>query len=527
MGHEAQLERQNAKLKEAREKLQALLEKYTNLYDFAPVGYLTLNQAGVIQEANRAGASLLGVVRSALVNQPFGGFVVPEDRAAFGVFLHQVFAQGGREFCEVTLLKEGKLRVTVRIEAVATASRRECRAVLEDITAHKRAEADRLILNKLESTGILAGGIAHDFNNLLMVILLNVEQAQTLVPPGEELAGLLEQAKQAALTSRSLTQQLLTFASGGTARPKVALLSDLIRDSARPALSGSRVRCEFDLPADLWLAEVDEGQFGQVIRNLVLNAREAMPSGGVVSVRAENQVVGAHEIPSLPPGEYVRVSITDQGNGITQELLPKIFDPYFSTKQQWDQRGMGLGLTICHSIVQKHGGAITVESEPGKGSTFRVYLPACRTLPLQVPVAPPATAPQPAHILVMDDDEGLRKLVGQSLVRMGHEVELAEDGQRAIELYRQAKHQGRPFDVVLLDLTVRGGLGGQETIQELSQLDPTVTAIAMSGYVHDSFDLATARPGFKGTLAKPFSVGRLQEILAQVLAESPGGKATG
>ena len=198
------------------------------------------------------------------------------------------------------------------------ASGRECRAVVTDITEHKRAEEDRLILNKLESTGILAGGIAHDFNNLLTVILLNLDLAQALIPPGEELAHLLEEAKQAALTSGGLTQQLITFAKGGAPVRKPTRLSGVIQESVRLALSGSRVRCEFSLAEDLWLAEVDAGQIGQVIRNLVLNAREAMPEGGVISVRAENVVLGPHEHPSLPPGDYVRVSIADQGGGIVQ-----------------------------------------------------------------------------------------------------------------------------------------------------------------------------------------------------------------
>ncbi len=196
-----------------------------------------------------------------------------------------------------------------------------------------------------------------------------------------------------------MTQQLITFAKGGAPVRKPTCLSGVIQESVRPALSGSRVRCEFSLAEDLWLAEVDAGQIGQVIRNLVLNAREAMPEGGVISVRAENVVLGSHENPSLPPGDYVRVSIADQGGGIAKEVLPKIFDPYFSTKQRGDQKGMGLGLTICHTVIQKHGGAIAVESELGVGTTFHIHLPASRKLlgeeKASVPSEPSAAGKDP------------------------------------------------------------------------------------------------------------------------------------
>jgi CheY-like chemotaxis protein len=219
------------------------------------------------------------------------------------------------------------------------------------------------------------------------------------------------------------------------------------------------------------------------------------------------------------------VSIADQGIGIAKEALPKIFDPYFSTKQRCDQRGMGLGLTICHSVVQKHGGTIAVESEPGVGTTFRVYFPASRKLPRKDTASLSASLPRPGRILVMEDEERVRKLVGRSLQRMGHEVELAEDGQMGVEAYKKAKSLGRPFDAVILDLTVRGGMGGQETIQALRKLDPTVKAIAMSGYAQDPVILEPEPHGFNGTLAKPFDVGKLQEILARVLGSSPGCKA--
>lgn len=515
--HQIELELQNEEIRQARDRMEAEMERYSDLYDFAPVGYLTLDREGAIREANHACASLLRTVRSRLVKQRFGLFVAAADLPAFNGFLQKVFESKARESCEVTLITEGKNAVEVRIDARAAVSGRECRAVLEDITGRKRAEADRLILSKLESTAILAGGIAHDYNNLLTIILLSLEHCRTLVPAGEELAHHLEQAEKATLLAHGLTQQLITFASGGTPIRKVTALSEMIRDSTLLALSGSRVRCDFALADDLWPAEVDAVQIGQVIRNIVQNAQEAMPEGGVVSIRAENIVLGPQEEPALPPGDYVRVSIADRGGGIAKEVLPRVFDPYFSTKQRATQKGMGLGLTICHTVIKEHGGSIAVESEVGGGTTFDIHIPALRKLSTEEKAPLPKIPTRHGRILVMDDEGWVRKALGATLRRMGHEVELVEDGQRVVEVYTTAKEMGHPFDAVILNLTVRAGMGGEETIQALLQVDPTVKAIVMSGYANDPVLLEHERHGFKGALAKPFKSAKLQEMLGRVM----------
>jgi signal transduction histidine kinase/CheY-like chemotaxis protein len=523
--HQIELEMQNEELLDSRTAMEALLEKYTDLYDFAPVGYLTLDREGIIREANLAGASLLGIARSALINGRFGHFVSAAGRPAFGVFLQKVFESKVRQSCDVALHVEARPPLEVELEAIAFESGQACRVAVTDITARKRAEADRLILDKLESTGILAAGIAHDFNNLLTVILLHLELAQTQTPLGKKLAQHLEEAKETCLLASSLTTQLLTFAKGGAPIRKATILSGVIQESARLAMSGSKVGCEFSLAEDLWMAEVDAGQIGQVIRGMVLNAREAMPQGGVVYVRAENVILSAQEEPSLPAGEYVRVSIADQGTGIAKDVLPKIFDPYFSTKHRGDQKGMGLGLTICHAVVQKHGGAIAVKSEVVVGTTFDIYLPAARKLRGGEKAPMPPSEPRHGRVLVMDDEEGVREVLGQTLEEMGHSAEMAEDGLKAIGIYEKAQSLGRPFDVVLLDLTIREGMGGQEAIQALLEIDPDVKAIAMSGYIDSPVILEPGRHGFKAALEKPFDAGKLQEILSRVMDISPGGKA--
>jgi PAS domain S-box-containing protein len=520
--HRIELEMQNEELQRAMDQVEAGLEKYEDLYDFAPVGYLTLDRQGIIQEANLAAANLLGIERARLIQRRFGLSLAAAAQPVLNDFLTQVFESKSRQPCEVTLLPQGKARVEVRIEAVVAASGRECRAVLEDITEQKQAEQSRLIANKLESTGILAGGIAHDFNNLLTVILLELELARALSPPGEELRQRLEAATKTVMTARGLTQQLITFAQGGAPVRKPICLSGVIREAIRPALSGSRVRGEVSLASDLWWVEADEGQIGQVIRNLVLNAREAMPEGGVVCVRAENVVRASHEHPALPAGGYVRVSIVDQGVGMAEAMLAKIFDPYFSTKRRGDQKGMGLGLTICHTIVQKHGGAIAVESELGVGTTFQLYLPACRKPGGETKPSVAAIPARPGRILVMEDEEGVRVVMGAWLQRMGHDVELVVDGRRAVDAYQSALDQGRPFDLVFLDLTVRDGMGGQDAIRALLQIDPNVKGIVMSGYAEDPAILEPDRHGFKGALAKPFEADCLRKMLAQSLGMGAG-----
>jgi two-component system cell cycle sensor histidine kinase/response regulator CckA len=373
--HQIELEIQNEELHGARAELETALDKYLDLYELAPVGYLTLGPEGNIREANLAGAKLLGIERSALVTRRFEHFLSAADLPVFSAFLEQVFAKKVLGTGEVTILREGTPAIDIEMDAVVFESGQACRLTLVDVTERKRAERSRLIMNKLESTGILAGGIAHDFNNLLTIIILNLDLAEKL-PAGRDSACRLAAAKAAAWTSRGLTQQLIAFSEGGAPIRKLISLSDLIRRSVTAALFGSLVRCEFSLAADLLPAEVDAGQLAQVLRNLVLNAKEAMPQGGVVHARAKNVALCDGERSSLPDGEYVRISIADHGPGISKDALPKIFDPYFSTKEKGDQKGMGLGLSICHAVIDKHRGAITVDSESGAGTAFHILLPA-------------------------------------------------------------------------------------------------------------------------------------------------------
>ncbi len=380
--HRVELELQNEELQRARETVEAGLEKYSDLYDFAPIGYMTFDREGRIFEANLTAASLLGIERSRLVDKNLGRWVASEAVPAFKDFLTKVFRSQHQESCELTLLRDNRypveVRIEVRIEAAMAASGRECRAMIMDIAERKRIEKDRIILSKLESTGVLAGGMAQDYGALLNTILLNLELAQTVTSPREEfLTRRLQAAESAALLAKELTRQLASFAPLGAPVRKATPLAEVVLDSIRSVLSGHPVRCDYSETEALWPAYVDVLQIGLALKNLILNAREAMPLGGVISVRAENVVLRSGEVPSLPQGEYIRVTIVDRGKGIVRDALPRIFDPYFSTKQPGNRRGLGLGLSICHTVVRKHGGAIALESTIGVGTTALIYLPAC------------------------------------------------------------------------------------------------------------------------------------------------------
>ncbi len=381
---------------------------------------------------------------------------------------------------------------------------------------YERLEQERLRSAKLESIGTLAGGIAHDFNNLLTGIMGNIGLVKTNIGPTEAAYEMLEEAEKAALRARDLTQQLLTFARGGKPIKKPVHIADIIKESATFALRGSKAKLELSLPNDLWPIEADEGQISQVINNLVLNADEAMPSGGTLKINAENVTLKSAAIQLLPGGNYVRINIADMGIGMSAEHLERIFEPYFTTKQ----RGSGLGLTSAYSIVRNHGGIILADSILNKGSTFHVYLPATKKpLTKGGKKMTTETAGQAGgKILVMDDEEIIRKMLKNMLSLAGYTVELTSDGAEALKKYQQARKEGDPFSAVIMDLTIPGGMGGKEMVQKLLEMDPNATAIVSSGYATDPIMSDYKAYGFKAVIAKPYSSKQLQETLSGLLA---------
>ncbi len=386
---------------------------------------------------------------------------------------------------------------------------------LRDIGDRRRLEEELFKASKLESLGILAGGIAHDFNNIMTAIMGNISLAKMTTKPDDPSYKRLAGAEQAVNRAKDLTQQLLTFSKGGAPIKRTTGITHILEDSTNFTLTGSNVRCFFSLPPDLWNVDVDEGQVSQVIQNLVINAKEAMPTGGTIEVKAENVIIEEDQGPEgiLPmKGPYIRVTIMDHGIGIPEEYVGKIFDPFFTTKQ----RGSGLGLATSYSIIRKHGGYIQVKSHLGIGTTFTIYLPATLKKGPEVVGGRPAVIMGKGRILLMDDEEIVRETIGEMLSCLGYETEFAKDGVEAIDLYVESRKNNNPFDIVILDLTIPGGMGGEETMEELLNIDPDVKAVVSSGYANNRIMSDYARYGFVDVISKPYKLEELSETISRV-----------
>jgi len=389
--------------------------------------------------------------------------------------------------------------------------------VIRDVTGRRRMEEELARGQKLESVGVLAGGIAHDFNNMLTAILGNLSLARMVSLTSDAHYQNIEDAEKASLRARELTQQLLTFSRGGSPVKNSVDLKELIHESAEFVARGSKVRLRFTADDELWPVYVDRGQIGQVIDNLVINAIHSMPEGGFVDIGTINYQVEADSLLPLTSRRYVRIAVQDYGTGISKEDYDRIFDPYYTTKEL----GNGLGLAICFSIVKKHGGLIMVESEPGKGSVFYVYLPALdsdNSTETQLVDDQSQSSPDSnRRVLVMDDDETVRSVVYKMLELLGYEVEEASDGVEAIRMYEQALKQGKRYDAVIMDLTVPGGMGGQGAVSRILKIDPGARAIVSSGYSSHEVMADYKKYGFVGVVVKPFRINELGRLLKEIL----------
>jgi len=391
------------------------------------------------------------------------------------------------------------------------------RGVDRDITERKKTEEELQKMQRLKSIGTLAGGIAHDFNNILMGLYGNISIAKEVLSNEHPGFKPLEEAERSMNRAVRLTKQLLTFAKGGApVKESISSLNSLIDEVVRFDLSGSKIKLVFEKADGLWPAEVDKGQIQQVFSNLTINARQAMPDGGYLYIILENADILKNAVPGLDQGKYIRITVTDEGTGIDQKHLDRIFDPYFTTKPAGD----GLGLTTVYSIINKHGGCISVDSQLGKGTTFTLYLPASESRkPTETrrSAAAQSIRKQSARILVMDDEEMILTLLEQILGGADFTVETATDGRQAIEMYKQALDVGKPFDVVLLDLTIPGGVGGKEAIKDILKIHPEARVIVSSGYANDPVMANYREYGFHGIVAKPYTQSQLLVVVSRVL----------
>jgi len=519
--------------KQAEQALQESEEKYRLLIENA-LEAIFIAQDGKLKFANDRAAELTGYSQQDLISRPVIQFIHPDDRLV-------VAERYVKRFKSIEIPNINSFRIVCKsgdikwVELSAALVTWEGRPAtlnfLTDVTDRRRLEEEQHRVAKLESLGVLAGGIAHDFNNILTAILGNINLAMVESARGSAIYNSLEQAEKASLRARDLTQQLLTFARGGSPVREITSLKELLRDTVSFALAGSNVKCSFFIPDDLWHAEIDRGQVSQVMHNLVINAQQAMPAGGIIELRAENMALNELQslVRGLPlnEGKYIRIAVMDHGGGIPAEHLDRIFYPFFTTKQ----KGSGLGLATSFSIAHRHGGLLSVESKLGTGSTFYLYLPA--TTEMSTPGRDKKRVMKPlgkARILIMDDEEMVREVAGRMLKQIGYQdIEFAAGGAEAFKLYEAAMESAQPFSVVIMDLTIPGGMGGMETIKKLLEVDPGVRAIVSSGYANEAVMADYKKYGFRGMVAKPYTSGELGKVVHDVIGEIQcrGGKMAG
>jgi len=501
--------------KALRESEQRYRDLFENAHDLIQI----VQPDGRLLYVNRAWRQTFGYLKEEIDGLSIFDLISPDCHAHCSeVFQRIITVEDVHYIDTVFMARDGR---KIIIEGNACCKFQDGRPVFtqcifRDVTEKKKMEEELLKGQKLESVGVFAGGIAHDFNNLLTAILGNISLAKMYLNRQDEVYKRLEMTERASLQARALTQQLLTFSKGGAPIKRTTTITELIKDSTSFILRGSNVRCEYDLAEGLWPLEVDEGQLSQVTQNLVINAGQAMPDGGILTIRARNIEVAAHNRLVLPAGRYVQISFEDQGEGIPRDHLSKIFDPYFSSKRT----GSGLGLTIAYSIIKKHDGVITVDSELGSGSTFTIYLPATNKTNL-VRQAPAETSSTVGcgRVLIMDDEEIVREIAVEMLDYLGCKPVAARDGSEAIDLYLRAREEGRPFDALIMDLTIAGGMGGKEAITRLREIDPAVRAIVSSGYANDPIMANFREYGFSGVVPKPYKLHELSATLNRILRQ--------
>jgi two-component system cell cycle sensor histidine kinase/response regulator CckA len=507
--------------KKAEEALRESEERFRELAEFLPLTIFETDLQGRITYINRTGLDVFGYLRQDLDDGvTILDLVAPGDREIAKELFTSRLKGDDQVYREYQGLRKDRSMFPISIVSnpiVRDSMPIGLRGIVSDVSDRKKTEEQSLRVQKLESLGMLAGGIAHDFNNLLQGVFGYISLARLNVDQQALCLASLTQAEKALHLSVTLTNQLLTFSKGGDPVKETIDLRPVINNAAKFALSGSR--SEYRVVADdgLWQVEADGGQIGQVIQNLVINADQAMPEGGLVDITVRNVKAMDQALPHvLKKGNGVEIAIKDSGVGIPDRHLSKIFDPYFTTKE----KGNGLGLATSYSIVKNHQGLIDVKSLTGKGSTFYIYLPAVAAKQEMekavIETASPSSV-RTVNVLLMDDDPVIRDVGGAMINALGHEVQFAVNGEKAIDMYRLARQTGKPFDIVILDLTIRGGMGGAETVRKLLEIDPEVKAVVSSGYSDDSSASKHKEQGFRAFLKKPYSVDNLRDVLNKLI----------
>ena len=513
-------------LKREKERLSVTLDSISD-------AVITIDDKGAVDRINQEASRIIGIQNDEAIGKPLSEILHLQDPKTGKLIsdpgerlLNQTKQQTLLEF-GISPTRDSKDHIFVNADMRCILDDEDghygCVVVLRDITQHKLAEEEFLKSEKLQSISLLAGGIAHDFNNILSAILGNISVVRANISDENEHANRLLAAEKAALQATSLTQQLLTFSKGGAPVLESATINQILEDCADFILRGSNVRCEIEHTPDTWAVDADQGQIAQVVNNLLINADQSMPNGGLIRIKLSNCKLEKDEVPTLKSGKYLEIQISDQGVGIAPENLTRIFDPYFTTKEN----GNGLGLASSYSIIKSHNGMMTVDSEVDKGSRFSIYLPKGNNTskaPFENIVKESSNdekAIKAGHgrILIMDDMEAMMMVAGEIISMLGYEVEFATNGEEAIHAYKTAKETGKAFDAVVFDLTVPGGMGGEEAAEILIEYDPGLLAIASSGYSNTNVMSDFSDSPFTAVVPKPYRIKEMSDALNEVLSK--------
>jgi PAS domain S-box-containing protein len=495
--------------KQAEKKLIESEARFKSIIELAPDAILLGNPAGIIIGANEKASEISGYSYDELIGESIQKLFTEEERKR--VPLRYDLLKNGEVVLNDRILtrKDGStLFVAMNTRMMPDGT---YQTFIRDMTEKQKLLDAVQQTDRLNSLGVLAGGIAHDFNNLLSGIFGYIEMARLKSAGDKTVSDYLDKAFTVFNRARDLTQQLLTFSKGGMPVRKTGNIGTLIRDSAAFALSGSDISCEYQIEENLRMCDFDENQIAQVVDNIIINAKQAMPIGGRILISVKNYFLHHKENPLLKSGNYIKISISDTGIGIQPDFLKRIFDPFFTTKQQ----GNGLGLATCYSIIKKHDGLVEAESAPGKGTTFHIFLPASDKKIVYDSYSLSMEGEGSGKILIMDDEDFIREISREMLKVIGYSTAEAGDGNEALLMLAEAEKKGEPFDAAILDLTIPGGMGGKETLVEIRKLYPDMPLFASSGFSESPVISSPKDFGFTGSIRKPY----LKDELAAMLSE--------